>query len=88
MIEHFVFFVWFAEHGSVTRFLVKNGEVGYGWRDGTVEELGPGIFLVDDPNFKFMQTFKAFEEVIQFGNIAHITTKEGHCRSVHNSGPP
>lgn len=74
------------EHGSITRFQVKQGEIGFAWWNGEVKEIPPGIGIVDDPNFQFVQTFDAYEPVIQFGNIAYVTTQEAHCRPVYING--
>lgn len=74
------------EHGSITRYVIENGELGFAWKDGHVCEITPGIGITNDPNFKFIRTHKQCEEVYQFGNIAHVTTREGHKRPVYVNG--
>jgi hypothetical protein len=74
------------EHGSITRYVVENGELGFAWKDGHVCEILPGIGITDDPNFKFVRNHKLNESVIQFGNIAHVTTREGYRRPVYVDG--
>lgn len=74
------------EHGSITRYNVQHGEIGFAWQDGKVKELKPGIEIVDDPNFQFVRTHKLNEPVIQFGNMAFVTTQEAHCRPVYVNG--
>lgn len=73
-------------HGSITRYQVHNGEIGFAWNNAKVEELQPGIRVVDNPNFIFEMTKKKNEPVIKFGNIAHVTTRQGFCRPVYENG--
>merc|ERR1719424_2698090 len=74
------------EHGSITRYVVENGQIGFAWQDGLVSEIDPGIGVVDNPNFKFEHTAKLSDEVIQFGNIAPVTTREGYNRPIFVDG--
>jgi len=74
------------EHGPMTRYQVRHGQIGFAWKDGEVVELSAGIQIVRDPNFKFAKCFNVNERVIHFGNIAHITTPEGYVRPVYVDG--
>lgn len=61
-------------------------QIGFAWQNGRVVELEPGIEAVDDANFDFVCTAKRNKDVIQFGNIAYVTTREGFCRPVYING--
>jgi len=74
------------EHGPITRYQVKHGQIGFAWVSGHVVQLAAGIGTVVDPNFKFHSTFPANQQVIHFGNIAHITTPEGSVRPIYLNG--
>lgn len=74
------------EHASITRYVVNNGEIGFAKQDGHVCEVAPGVHYTNDPNFKFYKSCRLSDPVIQFGNVAHVTTREGMKRPVFVDG--
>eukprot|EP00457_Paulinella_chromatophora_P001331 gb/GEZN01001333.1/.p1 GENE.gb/GEZN01001333.1/~~gb/GEZN01001333.1/.p1 ORF type:complete len:869 (+),score=160.14 gb/GEZN01001333.1/:235-2841(+) len=73
-------------HGSITRYRIPTGNIGFGRRKGIVEKLSPGIRVVDDPDFVFIKDVPAHSEIIQEGHYSLITTREGRVRPVWVNG--
>lgn len=73
-------------HGSITRYRIPTGNIGFARRRGVVEKLSPGIRVVDDPDFVFIRDVAANQEIIQEGHYSLITTHEGGVRPVWVNG--
>eukprot|EP00808_Paulinella_micropora_P024663 g48922.t1 len=74
------------KHGSITRYRIPTGNIGFARRRGVVEKLSPGIRVVDDQDFTFLKDVAAHTEIIQEGHFSLITTREGTVRPVWVNG--
>lgn len=75
------------EHGNYTRCIVRAGEIGVAWRGQNVLFLDPGIYEEYDPLFKFQASFDPTKQaIIQFGDKAYVTVKNGEARPVYRDG--
>jgi len=65
-------------HGTITRFRVRNGEIGLAWEDNKPVFIEtPGIFEVDSPTFAFMKCEPASEKQIMLGSRKRIVVYDG-----------
>jgi len=65
-------------HGTITRFRVRNGEIGLAWEDNKPVFIEtPGIFEVDSPTFAFIKCEPASEKQIQLGSRKRIVVYDG-----------
>jgi len=65
-------------HGTITRFRVRNGEIGLAWDNNKpvfIEK--PDFYEVDSPNFTFVNCVNAFEKQIILGSCKRIIVYDG-----------
>jgi regulator of protease activity HflC (stomatin/prohibitin superfamily) len=66
------------KHSTITRFRIKNGEIGTAWHNNIpifIEK--PGIYEVDSLNFVFEKSIPAIEKKIVLGSKMRIIVCEG-----------
>jgi len=65
-------------HGTITRYRVRNGEIGLVWEDNKPVFVDkPDIYEVDSPNFTFVKCVPASEKQIQLGSRKRIVVYDG-----------
>jgi len=65
-------------HGTITRFRVRNGEIGLAWEDNKPVFIEtPGVFEVDSATFTFVKCESASEKCIQLGSRKRIVVYDG-----------
>lgn len=65
-------------HGTITRFRVRNGEIGLAWEDNKPVFIEtPGIFEVDSPTFAFIKCEPASEKQVMLGSRKRIVVYDG-----------
>jgi len=65
-------------HGTITRFRVRNGEIGLAWEDNKPVFIEtPGVYEVDSATFSFMSCQSASEKQIQLGSRKRIVVYDG-----------
>jgi regulator of protease activity HflC (stomatin/prohibitin superfamily) len=65
-------------HGTITRYRVRNGEIGLIWEDNQPIFIDkPGIYEVDSPNFVFEKCVSSSDKQIQLGSRKRIVVYDG-----------
>jgi len=65
-------------HGTITRFRVRNGEIGLAWEDNKPVFIEtPGVFEVDSATFAFIKCEAASEKQIMLGSRKRIVVYDG-----------
>lgn len=65
-------------HGTITRFRVRNGEIGLAWEDNKPVFIETaGVFEVDSPTFAFVRCELASEKQVQLGSRKRIVVYDG-----------
>eukprot|EP01113_Clastostelium_recurvatum_P040721 TRINITY_DN635_c0_g1_i1.p1 TRINITY_DN635_c0_g1~~TRINITY_DN635_c0_g1_i1.p1 ORF type:complete len:706 (+),score=230.23 TRINITY_DN635_c0_g1_i1:77-2194(+) len=65
-------------HGTITRFRVRNGEIGLAWDNNKpvfIEK--PDFYEVDSPNFTFVKCVNSYEKMIILGSMKRIIVYDG-----------
>lgn len=65
-------------HGTITRFRVRNGEIGLAWEDNrAVFVETAGVYEVDSPTFAFVKCIPASEKCIELGSRKRVVVYDG-----------
>eukprot|EP00026_Physarum_polycephalum_P003919 Phypoly_transcript_03936.p1 GENE.Phypoly_transcript_03936~~Phypoly_transcript_03936.p1 ORF type:complete len:695 (+),score=150.76 Phypoly_transcript_03936:149-2233(+) len=65
-------------HGTITRYRVRNGEIGLAWDENKPIFIDkPDIYEVDNPNFTFERCVPASDKQIQLGSRKRIVVYDG-----------
>jgi len=65
------------KHGTITKFVVKKGDIGLAWEDNQPMFFEEGVYLKDNPMFIFVKTASAAEKQIVLGSKNIITVWDG-----------
>jgi len=74
-------------HGTITRFRVRNGEIGLAWDNNKpvfIEK--PDFYEVDSPNFTFVKCVNSFEKEIILGSCKRVIVYDGEVGISYVSG--
>jgi len=65
-------------HGTITRFRIRNGEIGLAWHNNKpifIEQ--PDFYEIDSPNFTYIKSVPASEKNISLGSRKRIIVYDG-----------
>jgi regulator of protease activity HflC (stomatin/prohibitin superfamily) len=74
------------KHETITRFIVRKGEIGLAWDENQPVFFDEGIYYKDSPNFNFEKCVSASEKQIIFGAKKIITVYDGEVGVSYNRG--
>jgi len=76
-------------YGTITRFRIRNGELGLAWNDNKpifIEK--PDFYEIDSPNFSFIKCVPATEKIIILGSRKRFIVCDGEVGLAwHNNKP-
>jgi regulator of protease activity HflC (stomatin/prohibitin superfamily) len=74
------------KNGTITRLVVRKGEVGLAWENNQPVFFEEGIYVKDSPFFSFEKTVAASEKQISIGPKKILTVYEGEVGVSYNKG--
>jgi len=74
-------------HGTITRFRIRNGELGLAWHNNKPVFIDqPDFYEIDSPNFTFVKCVSASEKNVTLGSRKRIIVYDGEVGISYSNG--